>query len=215
MTVYTTASSPAGDLLLVGEQSATGLRLTAVSFAGKNIQPDWEHDPAAFEKVTRQLAEYFAGDRQAFELDCAESGTEFQRRVWAALETIPYGQTVTYGWVTAQVGAPRERVRAVAAAIGANPLLVVRPCHRVIGADGSLTGYAAGLERKEFLLTLEGALQPHWDCDGRPRARGGLARNRNRAELVRLRAGRPDPHFPAVPANLPNVRSRGPFPVDH
>jgi methylated-DNA-[protein]-cysteine S-methyltransferase len=156
MTVYATMNSPVGELLLVGEQTT----LTSVSMTGQQIQPDWEHDPAAFAKVTRQLAEYFAGDRQAFDLDYTPAGTEFQQRVWAALDTIPYGETVTYGAVTAQVGAPRERTRAVAAAIGANPLLVVRPCHRVISADGSLTGYAGGLERKEILLTHEGALQP-------------------------------------------------------
>jgi methylated-DNA-[protein]-cysteine S-methyltransferase len=155
MTVYSTA----GELVLVGERSATGLKLTAVSY-DKHIQPDWQHDPEAFVDVTRQLAEYFAGDRQVFTLEYAESGTEFQRRVWETLDTIQYGKTVTYGWVAEQIGAPRDRIRAVAAAIGANPLLVVRPCHRVIGADGSLTGYAAGLARKEFLLTHEGALQP-------------------------------------------------------
>nr|WP_279582835.1 MGMT family protein [Fodinicola feengrottensis] len=111
---------------------------------------------------------------------------------------------MTYGWVTAQVGAPRERVRAVAAAIGANPLLVVRPCHRVIGADGSLTGLCGWVGTQGIPAHPRGsAAAASWDCDGRTRARGGLARNRNRAELVRLRAGRPDPHFPAVPAKSP------------
>ena len=80
--------------------------------------------------------------------------------MWAAVDRIPYGATISYGELTDRLNLPRERVRAVAAAVGANLLLIVRPCHRVVGADGSLTGYAGGLSRKEFLLTLEGALQP-------------------------------------------------------
>jgi methylated-DNA-[protein]-cysteine S-methyltransferase len=89
-----------------------------------------------------------------------ERGTPFQRRVWAEVERIPYGSTISYGELAERVGAPRDRIRAVAAAVGANPLLIVRPCHRVIGADGSLTGYAGGVSRKRMLLVHEGALQP-------------------------------------------------------
>jgi len=114
----------------------------------------------AFAEIERQLREYFTGDRQVFELDHVSAGTEFQQRVWAALESIPYGATTTYGQVAGRVGAPRDRIRAVGAAIGANPLLIVRPCHRVLGANGSLTGYAGGVPRKHELLTREGALHP-------------------------------------------------------
>ena len=85
-------------------------------------------------------------------------GTDFRMRVWAALDSVPYGATTTYGAIAKRIGAPRAAVRAIGGAIGANPLLIVRPCHRVIGADGSMTGYAGGLERKVRLLTLEGRL---------------------------------------------------------
>jgi methylated-DNA-[protein]-cysteine S-methyltransferase len=159
MTAYTTVDSPLGDLLLVGERHADGVVLTSVSFSNRP-QPGWTPDPAAFAEATRQLRAYFDGSLTRFDLPTASGGTPFQRRVWAALETIPYGTTTTYGELAAKVGAPRDRIRAVGAAIGANPLLVVRPCHRVVGAGGSLTGYAGGVPRKERLLTLEGALRP-------------------------------------------------------
>jgi methylated-DNA-[protein]-cysteine S-methyltransferase len=159
MSVYTTMDSPLGELLLVGEETGEGgVTLTAVSFSGGH--GEGRRTPEAFAEVERQLREYFAGERTAFELNLATRGTPFQERVWAALDAIPYGTTTTYGRLAEQVGAPRDRIRAVGAAIGANPLLVVRACHRVIGADGSLTGYAGGLERKRSLLTLEDALQP-------------------------------------------------------
>lgn len=150
---HTVIDTPVGELLVTGEDGA----LTSVRFGGTHGSP---RDDAAFGEVTRQIREYFAGTRTAFDLAVAPQGTEFQRRVWAELDRIPYGETTTYGAVAAAVGAPRDRIRAVGAAIGANPLLVVRPCHRVVGADGSLTGYAGGAERKLALLTHEGALQP-------------------------------------------------------
>jgi methylated-DNA-[protein]-cysteine S-methyltransferase len=162
MTVYTTMDSPLGELLLVGEESATapgGVALASLSMPHWSIHSGWRHDPAAFGEIERQLRAYFAGQAREFDLEYATRGTAFQERVWAALETIPYGTTTTYGRLAERVGAPRSRIRAVAAAIGANPLLVLRPCHRVIGADGSLTGYAGGVERKQFLLVHEGALQ--------------------------------------------------------
>jgi methylated-DNA-[protein]-cysteine S-methyltransferase len=165
MNIYTTVDSAVGELLLVGEESPTargGVALRSVSFAdtAAAVDPAWRRDAAAFGEVERQLRDYFAGDRTAFELDHAPRGTAFQQRVWAAVEAIPYGATASYGSVAEQIGAPRERVRAVGAAVGANPLLIVRPCHRVVGADGSLTGYAGGVPRKRELLTHEGALQP-------------------------------------------------------
>ena len=157
MTVYTTIESPLGELLATGD----GIALRTLSFADlAKVLPGWRHEPAAFEETERQLRAYFAGDLDHFELATASTGTPFQERVWAALESIPYGTTTTYGTLAEQIGAPRDRIRAVGAAIGANPLLIVRPCHRVVGANGSLTGYAGGVERKHFLLGHEGALQP-------------------------------------------------------
>lgn len=158
-TVWTRVDSPVGELVLVGDRSGA---LSAVgspdSPKGFPVDPAWERDDAVFGEAVRQLAEYFAGDRTRFALPYLPTGSEFRRRVWAALETIPYGETTTYGAVAASIGASRAAVRAVGGAIGANPLQVIRPCHRVIGADGSLTGYAGGLERKRRLLEREGAL---------------------------------------------------------
>ena len=157
MNAYTTVDSPLGALLLVGSED--GLR--SVSFAATAaVDPQWHRDPAALADAARQLEQYFAGDRTAFDVDRAPSGTPFQRRVWAAVDAVPYGSTTTYGELARRIGAPPDRIRAVGAAIGANPLLIVRPCHRVVGADGGLTGYAGGLSRKRDLLTLEGVLQP-------------------------------------------------------
>ena len=104
--------------------------------------------------VRDQLQEYFAGTRKVFDLPLAPQGTAFQKRVWEALQSIPYGQTRSYAWLAQQVGSV---ARAVGAANGANPIAIVIPCHRVIGADGSLTGYAGGLHRKRRLLALEAA----------------------------------------------------------
>ncbi|BFP52905.1 methylated-DNA--[protein]-cysteine S-methyltransferase [Streptomyces griseus] len=170
-TVYARVESPLGELLLVGEETAVadgpdaagagGVRLRSLSMPGQKggvvVQDGWRHAPEAFAEVARQLEAYFAGRSTRFDVPVAEgAGTEFQRRVWAVLESIPYGSTVSYGQVAAQVGASGAGVRAVGTAIGRNPLLVLRPCHRVIGADGALRGYAGGLERKKLLLGLEG-----------------------------------------------------------
>jgi methylated-DNA-[protein]-cysteine S-methyltransferase len=104
----------------------------------------------------RQLAEYFAGERRVFDLPLRPQGTEFQRRVWDVLATVPWGTTTTYGAIAARLGLPPGASRAVGAANGANPLPIVLPCHRVVGSDGRLTGYAGGLGRKAALLRLEG-----------------------------------------------------------
>ena len=109
---------------------------------------------SGFEEVAEQLGEYFAGERTRFTLRTRQDGTDFQRRVWQAVAAIPFGQTCSYARLAEAVGRP-DRLRAVAAAVGRNPLAIVVPCHRVIGADGSLTGYAGGLARKRFLLDLE------------------------------------------------------------
>ncbi|MGW6456871.1 methylated-DNA--[protein]-cysteine S-methyltransferase [Streptomyces sp. NPDC055078] len=163
MTVYSTIDSPLGELLLVGRESATaqgGTALASLSLPGQKgaavVEDGWQRDPAAFASAAHQLTSYFEGELRHFELEYLDGGTEFQRRVWRALEEIPYGATATYGEIAQRVGTPGAGVRAVGTAIGRNPLLVVRPCHRVIGADGALRGYAGGLERKERLLALEG-----------------------------------------------------------
>lgn len=164
MTVYTTIDSPLGELLLAGEKSRTakgGTALASLSMPGQKgaatVQDRWGHDPGAFTGIAGQLNAYFAGDLKEFDIEYAVGGTAFQQRVWKALESVPYGTTTTYGGLADRIGVPRAAVRALGTAIGANPLLLVRPCHRVIGANGSLTGYAAGLERKRHLLLHEGA----------------------------------------------------------
>ncbi|MDF6018181.1 methylated-DNA--[protein]-cysteine S-methyltransferase [Streptomyces sp. JH34] len=163
MTLYTTTDSPLGELLLVGEESATargGTALASLSVPGQKggatVQDAWTRDDAAFATIAAELRAYFEGGRTGFGIEYAAGrGTDFQRRVWQALDAIPYGSTLSYGEIAARIGASRMAVRSVGTAIGANPLLVVRPCHRVIGASGALTGYAGGLERKRLLLDLE------------------------------------------------------------
>ncbi|MFH8514812.1 methylated-DNA--[protein]-cysteine S-methyltransferase [Streptomyces gelaticus] len=163
MTMYATVDSPLGELLLVGEETGGGVALASLSLPGQKgaavVQDGWVRAPEAFAGIAAQLREYFAGRLTRFDIAYADGvGTDFQRRVWAALDTVPYGETVSYGEIAGRVGASAAGVRAVGTAIGRNPLLIVRPCHRVIGADGALRGYAGGLERKERLLGLEGAL---------------------------------------------------------
>ncbi|WP_327295877.1 MULTISPECIES: methylated-DNA--[protein]-cysteine S-methyltransferase [unclassified Streptomyces] len=165
--IWTTVGSPLGELLLVGEESAEargGVALVSLSVPGQKggvsaedaAAGGWRRDPAVFTWITDQLRAYFAGASTRFEIDYAGGGTDFQRRVWAALDGLPYGATVSYGEIAGRIGLSGTGVRAVGTAIGRNPLLVVRPCHRVIGADGALRGYAGGLERKQWLLGLEG-----------------------------------------------------------
>jgi methylated-DNA-[protein]-cysteine S-methyltransferase len=162
MTSYTTMPSPVGALLLVGQPARDGVRLTHVSMDGQRfapeVRPEWQADPAPFAAVIRQLTAYFAGDLTEFDLDLAPRGTEFQQRIWQALDSVRYGTTITYGRLAAQLGVPRDRIQALGAAIGANPLAIIRPCHRVIGSDGGMRGYAGGVERKQRLLAHEGAL---------------------------------------------------------
>ncbi|MEL3947685.1 MULTISPECIES: methylated-DNA--[protein]-cysteine S-methyltransferase [Streptomyces] len=163
MTVHTTFDSPVGELLLVGEASATapgGTALASLSVPGQKggatVQDGWVRDDEAFTAITGQLRAYFAGTLTHFDIEYADgAGTEFQRKVWSALDSVPYGTTTTYGKLAAHLGLSRAAVRALGTALGRNPVLVVRPCHRVVGADGSLTGYAGGLDRKKQLLELE------------------------------------------------------------
>jgi len=146
--------SPIGPITLVLRAGA----LAGVYLAEHKGRPDdaalGVRDDAAAGDVARQLDAYFAGRLEAFRVELAEVGTPFQREVWAALRTIPYGQTISYGELAALVGRPGA-ARAVGTANGANPVCLVVPCHRVIAADGSLGGYAGGLERKRALLELE------------------------------------------------------------
>ncbi|MDH1510550.1 methylated-DNA--[protein]-cysteine S-methyltransferase [Pseudomonas mosselii] len=154
---FTLMQSPVGPLTLV----ARGERLAAVLWEHErenrvrlgDLHRDDRH--GVLRETARQLGEYFAGQRQRFELELDFAGTEFQREVWAALLTIPFGQTRSYGEIARQIGKP-DAVRAVGAANGRNPISIIAPCHRVIGASGSLTGFAGGLPAKQFLLALEG-----------------------------------------------------------
>jgi methylated-DNA-[protein]-cysteine S-methyltransferase len=163
-TIYTKIGSPVGDLLVVGSRAATGLVLRSLSMPGPRHapapQPRWTHEPEPFAEVADQIRAYFAGTLTRFELEFDAAGTEFQQRVWSELDRIPFGTTTSYGSLAAELALPRDRIQALGAAIGSNPLLLVRPCHRVIGADGRMRGYAGGVDRKVALLTHEGALQP-------------------------------------------------------
>ena len=147
-------ASPIGRLELV----ESGGALVAIHFdAPADGSPQHERGGSAvLAEAHRQLSEYFAGARREFDLPLRPAGTDFQRRVWDVLATVPWGTTTTYGTIAARLGLPPGASRAVGAANGANPLPVVLPCHRVIGSDGTLTGYAGGLERKALLLRLEG-----------------------------------------------------------
>lgn len=153
---HTVTDSPLGQLTLV----ARGGVLAGLYFAEHTRRPDpGTFGPPArrgFETALEQLDEYFRGERTRFELPLAPAGTAFQQRVWALLRRVPYGQTRTYGQLAVALG-NRGLAREVGAANGRNPLSVIVPCHRVIGADGGLVGYAGGLERKRSLLALEGA----------------------------------------------------------
>ncbi|MCE4225605.1 methylated-DNA--[protein]-cysteine S-methyltransferase [Methylobacterium sp. C25] len=149
--------SPVGALTLVASQTGLAAVLwenddpLRVRLGAQSESP--EHPVLA--ETGRQLTEYFVGHRRAFSLGLDFRGTPFQQRVWQALLTIPYGETRSYGQIAAQIGSPAA-VRAVGAANGKNPISIIAPCHRVIGASGKLTGFAGGLQTKDFLLRLEG-----------------------------------------------------------
>lgn len=154
---FDSIESPLGTLRLV----ATSEGLASIGFTDETAmaarERDWVHDPAhpVLRRAAAQLAEYFAGRRREFDLPLAPSGTSFQRAVWKAIATVPAGETISYTELARRAGHPGS-FRAVGAATGRNPLAIVVPCHRIVGADGSLTGYAGGLARKRALLALEG-----------------------------------------------------------
>ena len=151
---YCYLQTPVSNLLLAGDEQ--GLR--QVDFQGgphpAKPQPNWQQDAKPFAAVIAQLHEYFSGRRRRFDVPLAPEGTEFQLNVWRALRGIPYGETWSYGQLARRIGKP-DAARAVGAANGRNPLPIIVPCHRVIGADGSLTGFGGGLKIKQKLLELE------------------------------------------------------------
>jgi methylated-DNA-[protein]-cysteine S-methyltransferase len=154
---FTHFDSPLGTMLAIATDDAiTDLHIVSGKYVPK-LGNDCIDSPKlpVFLQLRRELSDYFAGKRKSFDVKLAPEGTEFQKAAWMALTKIPYGQTRTYGEQAAAIGRPKA-VRAIGAANGRNPIGVVVPCHRVIGANGTLTGYAGGLDKKEFLLKLEG-----------------------------------------------------------
>jgi methylated-DNA-[protein]-cysteine S-methyltransferase len=159
VTWYDVVDSPVGRLLLTGDERALGgLFLLDAGSHSATVRPEWTRREGGFAVAAGQLAEYFAGTRTEFDVPLAPAGTPFQLAVWAELTRIPYGATVSYGAVAAALGKSPVASRAVGLANGRNPISIIIPCHRVIGADGSMTGYGWGVERKEWLLRHEGAL---------------------------------------------------------
>jgi len=151
---YDIIESPIGPILLAGNEK--GLRHLNFLKGKKIIEvpADWIENKEFFREATRQLEAYFSGKLESFDLKLAPEGTDFQKSVWKALCEIPYGETRTYKEISVSIGKPKA-YRAVGLANNRNPIAIIVPCHRVIGADGKLTGYASGLDIKEFLLRLE------------------------------------------------------------
>jgi methylated-DNA-[protein]-cysteine S-methyltransferase len=153
---YDTYESPQGRMLLVADEAG----LAGAYFEKQKHFPErkkeWRRDPrnALLVQAKRELAEFFAGKRRRFDVPLSPAGTAFQKSVWKAISSIGYGETITYGELARRAGVPGS-ARAAGAATGRNPIGVIVPCHRVVGADGSLTGYAGGLGRKKALLALE------------------------------------------------------------
>ncbi len=152
--MYTSIDSPIGELLLLGDGRALYGLYMQDGRKPVRIAPSWQPSTAPAADVQAQLSEYFAGERVTFDVPLVMRGAPFERRVWDALREVPYGETVSYGEIARRVGQP-SAARAVGLANGRNPIAVIVPCHRVIGADGTLTGYGGGLERKRLLLELE------------------------------------------------------------
>ena len=156
---YRTIDSPVGLLTLAG----VGSTLMHLRMVDQTHEPDrsgWEPaDDDTFPEAVEQLSAYFAGELTEFDLDLELAGTEFQRRVWAALRTIPYGETRSYGQIAEQIGSSGAS-RAVGLANGRNPIGIIVPCHRVIGSTGGMTGYGGGIDRKRALLALEKSRRP-------------------------------------------------------
>lgn len=151
---YGTFPSPIGQLLLVGDGEALRGMYMQEGKRPFRVPSHWVADPGAVREAWTQVDEYFGGERTEFDMALRMHGSGFQQRVWEALREVPYGETTSYGEIARRIGRP-DGARAVGWANGSNPIAVIVPCHRVIGADGSLTGYGGGLERKRLLLELE------------------------------------------------------------
>ncbi len=153
--------SPMGRMLIVaGPDALTGLYFVDQKYY-REVEPQWSHSPdhAVVRAAVRQIAEYFAGRRREFDLPIAPEGTAFQSAIWKAIASVGYGEVITYSELARRAGHPGA-IRAAGAATGRNPITVIVPCHRIVGADGSLTGYAGGLERKRALQELESGARP-------------------------------------------------------
>ncbi len=154
--IYTVLDSPIGELLVTADAAADGPQITGLWTDGNVRRPATERGRAdrELDGVRTQLEQYFAGDRHDFDVVLRPVGTAFQQRVWQALRTVDYGSTVTYGWIASSIDSPTA-MRAVGGANGRNPISILVPCHRVVGANGTLTGYAGGMTAKRWLLEHE------------------------------------------------------------
>ncbi len=154
MKTHTVMESPIGELTLVATDGILSAVYMEVHAHRPGISAFGERSTTGLEQAAEELTEYFRGERQEFTVPTEATGTPFQQRVWASLRGIPYGETWTYAQLADALG-DRKAIRAVGTANGRNPLSIIVPCHRVVGSDGSLTGFAGGLERKEYLLSME------------------------------------------------------------
>lgn len=154
VTDYAMLDSPVGNLLIGGDQASVMLIGFSKGSRAVTARPEWRRDDSLYAGARSQLSEYFAGQRAVFDFSMTLIGTDFQKQCWEALIAIPQGQTRTYATIAREIGRPKA-VRAVGAANGANPLPIVVPCHRLLGADGSLTGFGGGVDVKQYLLDLE------------------------------------------------------------
>lgn len=157
---YTIYDSPVGGLLLAGTTRALHVLAFPTGPRVRHPQKDWKRDAAPFAEVASQLDDYFAGKRETFDVPLHLNGTDFQKQVWRALPDIAFGETISYGELARRIGRPKAS-RAIGAANGANNISIILPCHRVIGANKSLTGFGGGLAAKEFLLRHEQHHSPH------------------------------------------------------
>ncbi len=147
-------SSPIGELLLVGSEEGLEEIRFPIKLRNNQPEPDWENDPAFFKEPLQQLSQYFSGRLKVFTIKLNPTGTHFQKKVWQELENVPFGQTASYAEIAKRLNNPKA-CRAVGGANGKNPTPIIVPCHRIIGKDGSLTGFGGGLDVKEFLLQHE------------------------------------------------------------
>jgi len=158
--LYKYIDTPVGPFLVAGDGESLSVASFAAGHQHRRPKPDWKEDVSAMRFAVDQIEQYFAGERTSFELPLSMTGTPFQKEVWDVLLTIPFGETRTYGEVARATGRGPGASRAVGAANGANHIPIVVPCHRVIGGDGTLTGFGGGLSAKQWLLEFEGIAMP-------------------------------------------------------